>query len=117
MKQIYHNVESHEAPLPLQVRNLAPNTYELLLCENIIESVKEGKIIFTYDMTLILSKYQTLDEIKGGLVRLKYNQDEEFALINKGILDSEDAKYLAYRSYVETCKNYADEWWNEEGRI
>jgi hypothetical protein len=53
-----------------------------------------------------MSKYE---DIVNGLIRNKYSQSEEFALINKGIADATNEEYLEYRSYVEQCKNQARE--------
>jgi len=35
---------------------------------------------------------------------LRYTQDAEFAVINKGITNNLDSDYVAYRSYVDMCK-------------
>lgn len=53
-----------------------------------------------------MSKYE---DIVNGLIRDKYSQSDEFALINKGIADATNYEYLEYRSYVEECKNQARE--------
>jgi len=37
-------------------------------------------------------------------IRLKYTQNDEFALIADGIADSTNAAYVAYRAYVAQCK-------------
>ena len=51
-----------------------------------------------------MSKYEV---IVNGLIRDKYSQSDEFALINKGIADATNYEYLEYRNYVEECKNQA----------
>lgn len=52
---------------------------------------------------------QSYDDITNGLIREKYSESDEFALINKGIADATNEEYLEYRSYVEQCKNQARE--------
>jgi hypothetical protein len=49
-------------------------------------------------------KITSRDEAIVAFVRLKYSQDDEFALTNKGIANNQDAEYLAYREYVNWCK-------------
>ena len=44
------------------------------------------------------------DKLVAKLVKEKYNGDEEFALINKGIEDKYNEEYIYYRNYVNDCK-------------
>ena len=43
------------------------------------------------------------------LIREKYTQDDEFALIAEGIADSTNAEYVAYRAFVVDCKTQANQ--------
>ena len=94
--------------------SIKPNKFkitrrELLLCENVEETKNEdGDTIFNYDMSLAKTSFQNRDELIGNLVALKYSKDDELALINKGIEDSSNAEYQAYRSFVKECKTQAD---------
>lgn len=38
------------------------------------------------------------------LIREKYSKDDEYDCINKGITDSTNTEYVAYRNYVSQCK-------------
>ena len=38
------------------------------------------------------------------LIRRKYSVDDEYAVLNKGITDTSDADYVAYRAYIAECK-------------
>lgn len=40
----------------------------------------------------------------AGVLHIKYNADDENALINKGIADSGNAEYKAYRDFVAEIK-------------
>ena len=51
-----------------------------------------------------MSSYET---IVNQLVKEKYSDSEEFALINKGIANYNNEEYLEYRTYVEQCKTEA----------
>ena len=78
---------------------------EVKLCYNIEQtSNEEGDIIFVYDMELhtVSSDVNSI----SALVNLRYSPDDEIALLNKGITDSADTKYVAYRDYVLEIKNF-----------
>lgn len=39
-------------------------------------------------------------------IRQVYSQDDEFKMLNKGIVDNQDADFLQYRTYVQECKDW-----------
>jgi hypothetical protein len=41
------------------------------------------------------------------LIRQKYSVNDEYDVLNKGIADTADADYVAYRAYVAECKTKA----------
>lgn len=47
---------------------------------------------------------RTYEQKLISLIRAKYSIDDEIALTNKGIADSTNAEYVAYRAYVSQCK-------------
>ena len=49
----------------------------------------------------------TYESLVNKLVKEKYSDSEEFALINKGIEDNTHTEYVVYRKYVEECKKIA----------
>lgn len=49
----------------------------------------------------------TYERLVNKLVKEKYSDSEEFALINKGIEDNTNTEYVVYRKYVEECKKIA----------
>lgn len=49
----------------------------------------------------------TYEKLVNKLVKEKYSDSEEFALINKGIEDNTHTEYVVYRKYVEECKKIA----------
>ena len=78
---------------------------EIKLCENIVEIVNEdGETLYEYDMELQTISKDT--NLIGALIHLKYSYDDELALLNKGLLDSQDIEYVAYRDYVLQVKAY-----------
>ena len=78
---------------------------EVKLCYNIEQtSNEEGDIIFVYDMELHTVS-RDINSI-SALVNLRYSHDDEMALLNKGITDSADTEYVAYRDYVLEIKNF-----------
>jgi hypothetical protein len=52
------------------------------------------------------------DDMIVALIRLRYTQDAEFAVINKGIANAQDEEYLAYRLYVELCKEQSNTYYS-----
>ena len=47
---------------------------------------------------------RTYEQKLIALIRAKYSVDNEIALTNKGIADSSNVEYVAYRAYVKECK-------------
>lgn len=107
--------QSTSSPQEMQVRHLSGNLYEFIGHENIvpttIERDDEQVTVYNSDMTHITSYINSRDEMIVALIRLRYTQDAEFALINKCIADSTNTEYVTYRAYVETCKTHANTYW------
>ena len=79
------------------------------------KKVLDGEEVTVYEseLTHITTSITRRDEMISALIRLRYTQDAEFALINKGIQNSEDVKYKAYRSYAALCKTQSNVYWVE----
>ena len=91
-------------PEQFTINDLGKNR-EVKLCYNIEQtSNEEGDIIFVYDMELHTVS-RDVNSI-SALVNLRYSPDDEIALLNKGITDSADTEYVAYRDYVLEIKNF-----------
>lgn len=100
--------QSTVRPKHFKINDLG-NKKELILCENINQITNElGDTLYEYDMSMLTTKSQSRNDLIADMVRLKYTQDDEYALINKGIADNQDAEYVAYRDYVNWCKEQAD---------
>ena len=108
MKQL--NIESYEVPKVLEVHQIGSIYFELSFKENISQSEKDGQVIYNYDETLKIVEAHNINALKVEFVRLRFTQDDEFALINKGIANPSDEEYLAYREYVNACKVVVDEY-------
>ena len=104
--------QSTSIPQDLQVRKLSGNIYEFIGHTNITQETimrdDEQVTVYNSDMVHITTRINSRDEMISALIRLRYTQDAEFALINKGIQDSTNVEYVAYRAYVTTCKAQAD---------
>ena len=104
--------ESTETPQEIQVRKLSGNLYEFIGHTNITQEVinreDEQVAVYNSDMTHLTVRINSHDEMISALIRLRYTQDDEFALINKGILNAQDDKYIKYRQYVELCKSQSN---------
>jgi hypothetical protein len=60
--------------------------------------------MYQCDKVILQKHIKTRDEAIIAFIRLKYSQDDEFALTNKGIANNQDAEYIEYRNYVNWCK-------------
>lgn len=103
--------ESTQVPDDTAIRHLSGTIYELIGNENVTpkQKVLDGEEVTVYesDLTHITTSITRRDEMISALIRLRYTQDAEFALINKGIQNSENVEYVQYRNYVELCKEQA----------
>lgn len=73
--------------------------------------ITDEKISYMYYSKI---KYENL---VNTLVRLKYNDSEEFAILRKSINYPESEEFINYYNYVESCKSKAKEWVNERDKI
>ena len=109
--------QSTSIPQDLQVHKLSVNIYEFIghtnITHEVITSDDEQVTVYNSDMVHITTRINSRDEMISALIRLRYTQDAEFALINKGIQNSEDVEYKAYRSYVALCKTQSNVYWVE----
>ncbi len=100
--------ESNIIPNDLEVKHFGGNLYEITKNDNVLTEERnfEGKIETFYkcDKVIMQRKITSRDEAIVAFVRLKYSQDDEFALTNKGIANNQDPEYLSYREYVAWCK-------------
>jgi len=101
--------ETNVQPTKLSYRKLNTTLYEVELNENITEFERTHEdtteTMYSSDRYSNIITVNSNDDIIVGLIRLKYSQDDEYALINKGIANNQDVEYLTYRDYVSECKN------------
>ena len=109
--------QATSSPQEMQVRHLSGNLYEFIGHTNITQETimrdDEQVTVYNSDMVHITTHINSRDEMIAALIRLRYTQDAEFALINKGIADSTNTEYIAYRNYVTICKAQADIYYEE----
>lgn len=108
--------ESQFAPDDFVVRKLGKNFYELEANQNIVQFEGERdeikQTLYSYDKSRSQVRIKSRNDGISALIRLCYSQDDEFALVNKGIVDKEDSSFIKYRSYVENCKAQASVYFN-----
>lgn len=99
--------EMDYVPVDLQVRKLGGVCYEILLNQNVTKEEANDRTI--YHAKTIVQTTDVTNRSEGivAFIRMKYSQDDEFALINCGISDPFDEKYQQYRDYVAWCKEQA----------
>ena len=103
--------ESNICPADLEVKKVGDN-YEIIRCQNITEKQVQRddgpETIYEYDMKLVTRPINTRDDAVAAFVQLEYTRDDEFSLINKGIVNQADPEYIQYRNYVAWCKEQAN---------
>lgn len=77
---------------------------------NIEYIIKNNEII---DITIIKPvetslSHEEINNLIVNKIREKYSIDDEFKMINLGLENFNNEKYLAYRAYVEECKTWGD---------
>lgn len=105
-------------PDKFSVNALGADSYELSLCENIVETERitetDGENLveklYEYNLTLEVHKIKSYEELVSALVSLKYSYGDEFALMKKGIVNSYNDEYVNYISYVNDCKSFAKQY-------
>ena len=67
--------------------------------------MQDGELYYNIEFI----KYQSIsyEALVNRLIKAKYTDSSEFAVINKGIADATNIEYVEYRSYVEECKKQA----------
>jgi len=76
--------------------------------------------IYSENETQVIKHYQYVkttqpdyDELVSQKVAEKYSVSKEFARTNLGMQNPEDQKYIEYRDYVNSCKDWAQQQINE----
>lgn len=67
-----------------------------------ITPYKEGKFRVTYSCYKVNAL--SYNELVNGLVREKYSDSEEFAILRKSINNPLNEEFVEYNNYVEQCK-------------
>lgn len=101
--------QSNTKPEDFSIRSLGGEVYELISHSNVeTANVSDGEgnqtTMHNSDMIIMRVELKSRSEAIVSLIRLKYSQDDEYALINKGIEDKNNQEYLDYRAYVSWCK-------------
>jgi len=103
--------ESNIVPEDLIVNKLGGNLVEITKNDNVVPFAKEHEgqeeTFYKCDKVILRQNISNKNDAIVAFIRLKYSQDDEFSLINKGVQDSTDLEYMAYREYVAWCKEQA----------
>jgi len=110
--------ESNIFPNDLEVKNLGGSIYYIVKNDNVevFEKSQDGVIetFYNCDKTILRGDMRCRAEAIVAFIRLRYSQNDEFALTNKGIANNQDINYIAYREYVAWCKEQAAVYFNFE---
>ena len=69
-----------------------------------IKTTRTGLNEYVKEVTYSTWNNVSYEELVSGLVKLKYNADEESAIQRKAIMNGVSDEFLTYNSYVEECK-------------
>ena len=71
-----------------------------------------------YYKRIMFTRYSNIsyDELVNGMVRDKYSESQEFAILRKAMTLKTD-EFTEYNTYVEECKVKAREWINQRDGI
>lgn len=71
-----------------------------------------------YYKRIMFTRYSNIsyDELVNGMVRDKYSESQEFAILRKAMTLKTD-EFTEYNTYVEECKVKAKEWINQRDGI
>ena len=88
------------------VKNHLPKTMVKILTIKDL-GIKDGK----YIKRVMFTRYSniTYDDLVNGMVRDKYSESAEFAILRKAI-NSVTSEYAEYNTFVEECKTLAKAW-------
>ena len=100
---IWNNIKVTEEQIKDYINVYCTN--KNVYCINLV--ISNGNVSFT-----TYSKI-TYERLVNKLVKEKYSDSEEFALINKGIEDNNNDEYIEYRNFVANCKKIAREFIEE----
>ena len=104
---VWNNVEATEEQIKGYVNNYC-NDFNVYYSNLIISN---GNVSFT---TYSKISYESL---VNSLVKEKYSNSEEFAILRKSINNPYNAKYVEYNAYVEECKEMAKEFIDERNEV
>lgn len=119
------HVTSRTLPPRFEITPLSDGVFDVKISENITEdtvprrkrdTVNETENIKAYKHDLYTAVVRAKDygSFIAGIVHIKHNSDDETALINKGIADSTNAEYVAYREFVSAVKVEAAKYFENE---
>lgn len=80
-----------------EVKTLLPNTCIEI---NSILPLKNNRYLVRFKAYSTI----TYNDLVNGMVREKYSDSEEFAILRKSINNPYNAEYVEYNAYVEECK-------------
>lgn len=104
---VWNNVEATKEQIKGYVNNYC-NDFNVYYSNLIISN---GSVSFT-----TYSKI-TYESLVNQLVKEKYSDSEEFAILRKAISNPNNDEYLIYNTYVEDCKVRAREFVNEREMV
>ena len=73
------------------------------------ELQEDGTYLVNYTQYLMMS----YEKIVNKLVKEKYSDSDEFAILRKSVGNPYNAEYVEYNAYVEDCKEIAKEFIEE----
>jgi len=77
----------------------------IIIEQPLIEITEEEYNAIIFETQTVITAEQ-IDAQIVEKIRLRYNENDEMKMLRLGIVDSNDAEFLAYNSYVEECREW-----------
>lgn len=113
MKDRFIEIKNKKIKLEVDDNLLVPSKIEEKYLKIIkIEDLEKEKNLFVKEVTYSVYSNISYNNLVNALIRDKYSESEEFAILRKAMTLKTD-EFTEYNAYVEECKVKAKEWINQ----
>ena len=117
MKDRFVEIKKRTIKLEVDDNLLVPSKIEEKYLKIIkIKDLKQDKNLYVKEVTYSVYSNISYNNLVNSLIRDKYSESEEFAILRKAMTLKTD-EFTEYNAYVEECKVKAKEWINQRDGI
>lgn len=89
---------------PERIEKLGYSTYGYNYDIEQLQPDDAGNVMYNYN-TVLFDHIPEKNEVINAIISAKYTDGEEFAILRKGVKDSDNEQFVAYNAFVEGIKN------------